>query len=74
MSDSFLEEQVRRIRQLAERMTHLIERREAERISPHQRHTFDPLHDVRDVRIVNSVPAKDAAPDSAARHHRRRRR
>jgi len=74
MSDSFLEEQVRRIRQLTERMTQMIQRREEERASAQERHAFGPLHEVRDVRIVNSVPTKDAAPDSAARHPRRRRR
>ena len=74
MSDSFLEEQVRRIRQLTERMAQMTERRDAERASAEEQHPFGPLHDVRDVRIVNSVPTKDAASDSTARHPRRRRR
>jgi hypothetical protein len=76
MSDSFLEEQVRRIKQLTERMSQVTDRREVENgIARDRQFSSGPLHDVRDMRIVSSVPqAKREASDSTPRRSRRRRR
>ena len=75
VSDAFLEQQLRRIRQLTERMSQLTERRElADETARDRRNTYGPLLDVRDVRIVNSVPSKSSGADSAPRRGRRRRR
>ena len=73
MSDSFLEEQVRRIRQLTERMTQVTKNRATvDSDAPGGDSNYGPLHSVRDVRIVNSVPPRERA--SASDHPRRRRR
>jgi hypothetical protein len=76
MSDSFLEEQVRRIKQLTERMSQVTNRREVEDgIARDRQLSFGPLHDVRDTRIVSSVPpTRHEASDSTARRSGRRRR
>jgi hypothetical protein len=76
MSDSFLEEQVRRIKQLTERMSQATKRSDVhDGIAREHQTSTGPLHAVRDVRVVNSVPdRKRHAIDAADRRHRRRRR
>jgi len=76
MSDSFLEEQVKRIRELTERMSRVqYQRGRAEAAIAYERQHagFSPLHDVRDVRIVNT-PMSDRAHEIPSRTRRRRRR
>jgi len=76
MSDSFLEEQVRRIKQLTERMSQVTNRSDVHDGTAHDRRTSTgPLHAVRDVRVVNSVPKrKSDETDTPGRRPRRRRR
>jgi len=75
MSDWFLEQQVRRIKQLTERMSQVTSRHEVEdEIARDRQLSAGPLHDVRDVRVVSSVPHRADASDSAPRRPRRRRR
>lgn len=75
MSDAFLEDQLRRIRQLTERMSRITQRNDSEGISTERYAAHGPLHDVRDMRIVNSVPVpKASASDAPLRRPRRRRR
>lgn len=73
VSDTFLEEQLRRIRQLTERMSRITTREGTDGTS-RERFGHGPLHDVRDVRIVNSVPQKSSSSDTPVRRSRRRRR
>ena len=72
MSDSFLEEQVRRIKQLTEWMTQVADRSHVEEEIARERESFGhgPLHSVRDMRVVDSVPRRSAA-DSPPRRRRR---
>ncbi len=73
MGDSFLEEQVRRIRQLTERMTQVTNRSHVEAEIARERESVGhgPLHSVRDMRVVDSVPRRSAAADSPRRRRRR---
>jgi hypothetical protein len=76
MADSFLEEQVRRIRALTERMSQVEQQRRcAEEAAAFARQSsgFGPLHDVRDVRVVNS-PMSERSSVRPLSHRRRRRR
>lgn len=75
MSDSFLEDQVRRIRQLTERMSQVTNRTHVEEEIARDREAFGhgPLHAVRDVRVVDSPSRKATAHDSAPVRRRRRR-
>jgi len=74
MSDAFLEEQVRRIQQLAERMTQATRNRvSADSESSDRQSDYGPLQSIRDVRVVNSVPTRDRASDRSPRRRRRRR-
>lgn len=74
MSDTFLEEQVRRIQQLAERMTQATRNRvNPDSEAPDRQADYGPLQSVRDVRVVNSVPTRDRATDHSPRRRRRRR-
>ena len=76
MGDSFLEEQVRRIKQLTERMSQMTNRSGVhDGIARDHETPTGPLSAVRDVRIVNSVPErKSEAADTDDRRPRRRRR
>ncbi|HZR26374.1 MAG TPA: hypothetical protein VFA59_22450 [Vicinamibacterales bacterium] len=76
MSDSFLENQVRRIRELTERMSQVSEQRE--RLEQADRDAkgsgYGPLHDVRDVRVFNAPASeRSIAHDTPPRRRRRRR-
>ena len=75
MGDSFLEEQVRRIRQLTERMSQVIRRPELDEEPAFDRGAsgYGPLHQVRDVRIINSVPDRREPAHDGPRRRRRRR-
>lgn len=75
MSDSFLEEQVRRIRQLTERMSQVTNRTHVEEEIARDRAAFGhgPLHAVRDVRVVDSSGGKATAGESERVRRRRRR-
>ncbi len=74
MSDSFLEEQLRRIRQLGERMSQVTAHRADEEAARERQYSHGPLREIRDVRIVNSVPDKATASDMRRTSRRRRRR
>ena len=75
MGDSFLEEQLRRIRQLSEQMSQIANRHAIEEEAARDRqNTYGPLQDVRDMRILSSVPEKRSASDSTVGRSRRRRR
>jgi hypothetical protein len=75
MGDSFLEEQVRRIKQLTERMSQVTKRSGVhDGIARDHGTPTGPLGAVRDVRIVNSVPERRRkAADTDNRRPRRRR-
>lgn len=75
MGDRFLEEQVRRIKQLTERMAQVTRRPDLEDAVARDRDIsrHDPLHEVRDVRIVNSVPDRRASAHDGSPRRRRRR-
>ncbi len=76
MSEHFLEEQLKRIREMTEQMTRLrnsaaelSEAFDRERVSGYH----NPLHEVRDLRTLSSEPPqRDSADEHAAsqRHHR----
>jgi hypothetical protein len=80
MSEHFLEEQLKRIREMTEQMTRLrtsaaelSDAFDRERMSGYH----DPLHEVRDFRTPSSeLPERDAADEHATpqRHHRHTRR
>ena len=75
MSDSFLEDQVKRIRELTERMSQVSQQRE--RLEQAERDArgsgYGPLHDVRDVRVFNA-PASERSVAHERPPRRRRRR
>ena len=75
MSDSFLEEQVRRIKQLTDRIARVAGRAEREEEIARERESMGhgPLQAVRDVRVVNSVPLRGSAAAETAPRRRRRR-
>lgn len=75
MADSFLEDQMKRIRELTERMSQVSQQRE--RLEQAERDAkgsgYDPLHDVRDVRVYNAPASeRSIAYDSHVRRRRRR--
>jgi len=73
VSDAFLEEQLRRIRQLSERMSQITGRHDPR--TPRQPHIgHGPLHEVRDMRIVNSVPPRESTASGVPPPRSRRRR
>jgi hypothetical protein len=76
MGDSFLEEQVRRIKQLTERMSQVTNRSGVhDGIVRDRESSTGPLGAVRDVRVVSSVAERECeAADTPDRRPRRRRR
>jgi hypothetical protein len=75
MAESFLEEQLERIRQLTEQMSRVARRDDIsdEMIRDREIQGYGPLHEVRDVRILESpMSDRPLARDSSARRRRRR--
>jgi hypothetical protein len=74
MSEPFLEEQLKRIKEMNEQMTRLRDRATEMSAAFERGHAatrYGPLHEVRDFRSTSSVPERDRADDARRQPARR---